>query len=183
MIALKRASKGVTLIELIIVLTILAVLSSIAFPSLNNLRQSAISRSARSDLTVAISQARSSAIMKQRRVVACPSSDLDQCAHSVDWHHGWMVFVDDNRDRKRDADEQIVAVGQALPNGVAIVGSRGRYQVSFQPDGTADGSNLTFTVCDRRGPAHASSLVMNNAGRLRKGTPSPAQAQTACAAI
>jgi prepilin-type N-terminal cleavage/methylation domain-containing protein len=61
MIALKRASKGVTLVELIMVTAILSVLASVAYPAFADLRQAGAARSARSELTVAISQARSTA--------------------------------------------------------------------------------------------------------------------------
>lgn len=183
MIALKRTNKGITLIELIMTIAIVSVLASIAYPSLSDLRQAGATRAARSGLMVAISQARSTAIMQQRQVIACPSANQLACSRDLKWHHGWLVFVDENRNQERDETEALVAVGQATAGGVAILSSRGRYQIRYQPDGTADGSNLTLTVCDRRGQTKASSLVMNNSGRLRSGTPSPAQAAAACAAI
>ena len=183
MIALKRASKGVTLVELIMVTAILSVLASVAYPAFADLRQAGAARSARSELTVAISQARSTAIMQRQNVIACPTSDHMRCSQDLHWQHGWLVFVDENRNREHDDDETLVASGQAFPAGTAVLSTRGRYQTRYQPDGTADGSNMTLTVCDRRGTSKASSLVMNNSGRLRLGTPSPAQAAAACAAI
>ena len=41
---------------------------------------------------------------------------------------------------------------------------------------SAPGSNVTFTVCDARGADKATSLVINNAGRVRSGKPTPAAA-------
>ena len=57
----------------------------------------------------------------------------------------------------------------------------GRTRLVFQPNGGNAGSNVTFTLCDGRGAAQATTLVLANDGRLRSGTPSTAAAQ-ACVA-
>jgi type IV fimbrial biogenesis protein FimT len=174
---------GVTLIELLIVIAIIAVLTTIATPALGHLKQSASSRASRSALAVAVNQARISAALQRKQVVMCPSADQSRCDASIRWQHGWMVFLDDDHDNQRSDDEIIVALEQAQDDGIAILSSVGRHRIRFQPDGTADGTNLTLTVCDRRGADEARSLVLNNTGRLRNGTPSAAQARAACAAI
>jgi len=46
----------------------------------------------------------------------------------------------------------------------------------FQPNGGNAGSNITFTLCDGRGAAQATTLVLANDGRMRAGTPTPAAA-------
>jgi type IV fimbrial biogenesis protein FimT len=51
----------------------------------------------------------------------------------------------------------------------------------FQPNGGNAGSNATFTLCDGRGAARASTVVLANDGRLRRGRPTPAAAR-ACLA-
>lgn len=178
-----RSVSGITLIELLVVIMILSILAGMALPAFGNLGQSIASRSARSELSVALAQARASAVMKGGDVVACPSLDQSTCLSGTRWHHGWIVFHDDNRNRNADADETLIAVAQAQSAGVAILGSAGRRTIRFLADGTSDGSNVTLTICDRRGVEHARSLVLNNAGRLRSGVPTATQAAAACAAI
>ena len=175
--------KGVTLIELMIVISIGAVLTTMALPSFNNLLQSAASRSARSALSVSISQARIGAAMRGTQIVVCPSSNQSDCISDSRWHHGWIAFIDSNRNSERDANEEIIAVTQAQASGVAILSTSGRQRIRYQADGSASGTNLTLTVCDRRGPSAARTLVINNSGRLRSGAPTASQAAAACAAI
>jgi type IV fimbrial biogenesis protein FimT len=175
--------QGVTLIELLIVLSIIAVLATIAMPALGNLKQAGVQRSARSALSVAINQARIAAAMRRQQVVVCPSANQVDCDRDMRWQHGWIAFYDRNNDNIHDPGEEIVTLAQSQSAGIAILSSRGRHRIRYQPDGTSDGTNLTLTFCDRRGPVSASTLVLSNAGRLRSGTPSPAQAAAACAAI
>ncbi|MBN8480008.1 MAG: GspH/FimT family pseudopilin [Xanthomonadales bacterium] len=175
--------RGVTLIELLVAIAILAILAGLALPAFGTAGQSLASQSARSQLTVSLAQARASAVMLRGDVVACPSRDQVSCSNEVQWHHGWMVFRDRNRNRRPDTGETVIAVAQAQAAGVAIVGSTGRRTLRFLADGTSDGSNATLAVCDRRGAAHARVLVINNAGRVRSGPANAAQAATACAAV
>ncbi len=182
-IVLPRKPLGITLIEVLMTLVILATLIGIALPSFGNIGQSTGSRSARSVLAVSLNQARSSAVMGGHEVVACPSSDQFNCTGGTRWHQGWILFADRNQNQSRDGDETVLAVNQQQPRGVAIVSTSGRRYVRYRADGTSRGSNLTLTVCDRRGPEHASTLIINNAGRVRTGSANAANAASACAAI
>ncbi|MEO7935581.1 MAG: GspH/FimT family pseudopilin [Dokdonella sp.] len=179
----RKHSMGVTLIELLIVISIIAVLTTMALPSFANLRQSSVSRSARSALSVTINQARIAAAMRRQTVVVCPSANQTDCVRNLRWQHGWIAFFDSNRDGEHDTNEEILALSQAQSTGISILSTSGRHRIRYQADGTSDGSNLTLTFCDRRGPASASTLVVSNAGRLRSGVPTAAQASAACAAI
>lgn len=179
----KSRLAGITLIELMIVLSIAAVLTTMAAPSFSKLLQASISRSARSALTVSINQARIGAAMRGQQVIVCPSSNQSDCTQDTRWQRGWIAFIDSDHDNEHDADEEIIGVTQAQPSGVAILSTSGRQRIRYQADGSASGTNLTLTVCDRRGPSAARTLVVNNSGRLRSGTPTAAQASAACAAI
>ena len=180
---MSRCAHGYTLIEMLIVVAILAILAGTTLPSFKDLGQASASRAARSSLSTSINQTRISAVMRNEHAVLCPSADQKHCDRNLRWHNGWIVFIDSNRNGVRDAGESILSLSQAQPSGVAIVSTSGRHRIRYQADGTSDGSNLTLTVCDRRGPASASTLVLNNAGRMRTGTPTAAQAVAACDAI
>lgn len=164
-------NRGLTLIELLMSLAVLATLIAAAAPAFGNLIHSTQAQTSRSALTTALNTARILAVSKTAHVVVCPSRDRQYCGHTTEWQHGWLVFIDADEDGERDAAEELLAVGEAQPVGIAIVSTAGRRRVDFRPDGSSPGSNVTFTVCDLRGRDEASALVINNAGRVRSGKP------------
>lgn len=163
---------GVTLIELLLVLAIMAVLGAMALPPCARLLQRDAVRSGQRALVIALHEARLQAVRRDTRVIVCPSADGSRCGHSRHWGRGWLVAVDADRDGQPDG--RILLRGHA-PKQVAIVGSRGRPHVRFRGDGAAPGDNLTLTVCSSaRHVGAASGIVVANSGRVRRGRPDAA---------
>ncbi|HUY04347.1 MAG TPA: GspH/FimT family pseudopilin [Rhodocyclaceae bacterium] len=79
---------GFTLVELMVTLTVAAILMDIAIPSMQDLVASQRVRAAASELMSALSLARADAISNGRRVAVAP---LDQ-SNDV-WSSGWRVIV------------------------------------------------------------------------------------------
>lgn len=180
---MQKHQRGVTLVELIMTLVIIGSMLTIGLPSFFEFTQRARMTSGKNELLSALNYARSNAATSGSETVLCPSVDQVHCADSMNWHQGWILFVDVNRDDKRNENETILSVGQNLSKDLAIVSSQGRKKVVYRTDGSAMGTNLTFTFCDRRGVKSASTLVVNNGGRARQGTASPEQATRACSAF
>ena len=174
--------RGFTLIELIFTTAVIAMLCAISLPALGSLTQRSRSRAANNNLITALNLARSSAVSRGSEIVLCPSADQKHCDDGIWWQQGWIVFQDLDRNGTRNGDEPILNVVQAQP-GMAIASSIGRDHVTYRIDGSATGTNLTFTLCDRRGSAHASTIVVSNSGRPRQGTATKAQAAAACAGL
>jgi type IV fimbrial biogenesis protein FimT len=171
--------RGLTLVELIISIVMLAVLLVIALPAYASLLGRTHERDAQAALQTALHQARLAAVARGMRVTVCPSDDGENCLRTTQWQGGWLVFVDLDRDGKHSVDEPILQVGAAQAPGVAILSTTGRMAVNYQADGSAGGSNVTFTLCDRdAGVEQARSLVVNQAGRIRGGKPSADSAAT-----
>jgi type IV fimbrial biogenesis protein FimT len=173
---------GVTLIELIFTLTVLAVLASIGLPPLGQLIDKARARGAASALSTSLSLARMTAVSRHLDIVVCPSSNHASCDNSVWWQHGWIAFEDLDHDGKRGDKEALLEIVDAQSH-VAVATSTGRKYITYHDDGSSPGTNLTYTVCDKRGAAQATTLVVNNGGRVRQGTPTAAQAAAACAGL
>jgi type IV fimbrial biogenesis protein FimT len=84
---------------------VLAILMGIAVPSFRNFASDSRTTAATSDLVTALNTARSEALRRATRVVACASEDLKECSGENDWTMGWIVFADPNGNGDVDADE------------------------------------------------------------------------------
>lgn len=172
--------RGFTVLDLLIVLAILGILFGLAIPSFKNAVARVQASSARSAISTALFDGLRHATVLGQQIVVCPATE-SQCMGGVDWSHGWIVFIDSDGNRQRGPGEQIVRREPKLPAGVRLQGTVGRPRVVYQPNGSNAGSNITFTLCDRRGPSSALALILSNGGRLRN-APAGASAAASCAA-
>lgn len=172
-----RTQKGLTLIEALIAMAVLSILAAVAIPAWSHARAAANSGSVRAELAASLLDAIRHSAVAGSEVVICPVQAGDQCSNSANWDQGWMVFADLNGNRIPDPNETRVAAEPPLPDGVHLRSTAGRVRLVFQPNGGNAGSNVTFTLCDPRGPAFASSLVLSNSGNLRTGQASIASAR------
>ena len=113
---------GITLIELIIVLAILAVLLASAVPSFVRFLSNHRASTATNDLVHGIALARAEALKRSRRVYVAPLG--------VHWRDGWAVFVDRNGNRAYDppsggSGDELIALHDALPASIAMTNSSG----------------------------------------------------------
>ena len=139
-------------------LAVLATLIAVAAPAFGNLIQRTEAQTSRSALTTALNTARIFAASKTAHVVVCPSADRQYCGHTTEWQHGWLIFIDADDDGCATPARNSSASREAQPDGVAILSTTGRTRIDYRPDGSATGSNVTFTVCDRRGSEDATAL-------------------------
>lgn len=91
-----RLSRGFTLLELIVTMTVAAIVMVLAVPAFDTLiarnTKAAIINSLRSSIYIG----RSEAIKRNQSVTICPTENNLDC--SADWNRGWMVFIDADRD-------------------------------------------------------------------------------------
>lgn len=167
MIILRNRQSGITLIELLMALSIAAVLFAIGAPALGSMLAHAHEQSAEGALQASLMHARETAITRNMRVVVCPSIDAKHCTANVDWQSGWIVGIDADGDREPDAQRSALAVFNALPQGLRVMGSRGRTHIVFQPDGSAGGSNAQLTICHHNDTRDARAVIVSNSGRVR----------------
>ena len=167
--------KGFTLIEALVVMAVAAILLAVAIPAWSHARAAANSGSVRAELASTLLDAVRHSAIAGTEVVICPTSPSG-CSGSTNWDSGWIAFADINGNRVPDANETRLVRGNALPSDVHLRTTTGRTRLVFQPNGGNAGSNVTFTLCDSRGPKSATTLVLSNTGNLRPGQPTEAAA-------
>lgn len=165
-----RRAMGFTLLEMLITLTLLAVLTAAAAPSFSGLLQGNLAAAHAEALMASLNQARSEAIKRNLRVMLCKSADGASCTTAGDWAQGWLLFVDRDSDGVLDADEDILRVQAALPGKFTLNNSTARNWYAYRPDGSAASSGGlvtgTFRVCPPTGDVtRARRVVTNITGR------------------
>ena len=161
---------GMTLIEQIMVLAIIAALTGMAVPPMRKLLGRNQLQVAQTDFIAALQHTRATAITSGKRTLFCPTRDGNSCSNDMRWNNGWLLAHD--TDHNNQPDHGPLYVGHGYSDKLIIQSSTGRRLVHFGPDGSASGSNLTLLFCLPSSAEHALSVAVSNSGRVR-GAPSP----------
>ena len=137
MVGRKAYAGGVTMIELMIAVIVLAILMAIAVPSFRNASLGSRLSAGANDLLASVQLARSEAIKRNQTITVCASSDGVACAAAGGWEQGWIIV---------DAAAVVIQHQQGLPDGYRVTQSGGTSALSFQPIGIG-ATAATFTVC------------------------------------
>ena len=94
---MKRSQYGMSMVELLTVVALVALLLGIGLPSFRYVTNSNRVSSEVNALLSDMQFARSEAIKEGQMVTVCPSTSQTQCdANSTTWQTGWIVFSDIN---------------------------------------------------------------------------------------
>lgn len=103
-----RWNKGFTLAELMVVIAIIAIVSTLAFPSYTQIRKKQEADQFHRDFYNAFQLARASVPIYHQPIVICGSSALGQlCDHN--WNKGVAVFIDSNDNSQHDEAERVLS--------------------------------------------------------------------------
>lgn len=163
--------RGFTLIEMIVTMSLVAVLAALAVPSFQALSKRSRVDSTLHLLTAHFASARIAAITHNIPVVICPSRGDGACRQDGDWSDHWLTFRDPDGNRQPDETIDLYRNDPAPRSPrLRILSTAGRRQLRYLPTGYSSGSNLTLRVCY---DGEVSGLVVvNNAGRVRTARPS-----------
>ncbi|HKX55481.1 MAG TPA: GspH/FimT family pseudopilin, partial [Xanthomonadales bacterium] len=167
--SIERHGSGFTVLECLVVISILAILLLQGAPALRDYGLRQRMSSAMHALHSHLAMARNDAVRFSVDIVVCPGQKTSGCSGDSNWDSGWLVFEDLNGDHAYQAGERLLAVEPGLEH-IMIRSSGGRRYVRFVSNGSSPGSNSSISFCDLRGPAAARKLVVSNLGRIRRET-------------
>lgn len=150
---------GFTLIEMLVALSIAAILLAIAVPSYSSSQLNSQLRASANDLIGSINLARSEAIKRGTTVTVCASSDGETCGGA--WNEGWLVL------READALHEAVIFHSvsAIPAGFRLTELSANATLLFRSTGV-DATPATFTLCRSSPSANQERVVsMDATGR------------------
>lgn len=130
-------ARGMTMIELLITVVILAILMAIAVPSFRNASLGSQLSAAANNLLASVQLARSEAIKRNTAVTLCATADGATCAASGGWEQGWII---------RDAGAVVLQRQESLPDRYLVSQAGGTAPLNFQPIGVG-ATAANFTVC------------------------------------
>jgi type IV fimbrial biogenesis protein FimT len=165
--ACRRAVKGFTLVEMLIVVAIMAILLALAVPSFNSTVRDNRVLSATNSLAASVAQARSEAVKRGRMVSICPSSGAYTNCVGTNWATGWIIYLE-NSSVTTGGTPNPDTTDPLLPNGIIAVGSaltnvavtktlgNGNSYIRFSPRGL---SEETLTLQMKPADSYGNSSV------------------------
>jgi len=147
----KRRHAGYTMMELLMSLTIAAILAAIAIPGFKYVTSSNRIATEVNGLLGDMLFARSEAVKEGQTVTLCASIDGLNCSGAgTDWQGGWMVFLDTNGDGVRQNSEAIIRVQPAFSGTDTFVATTPTFskvtfnRLGYAPTGSANTINIAL---------------------------------------
>jgi type IV fimbrial biogenesis protein FimT len=174
MMSPRGSADGLTLVELVIVLAVLAISLSMGTPLFQDQLHSNQLRAESSRFLGAINLARSEAVMRNLAVSICPSAmaTTGQAKCTGTYAGGWIVYSNPDRDKVVDAGaDEVLQVFEGLPPGYRLTNRSGKSAafelINYLPDGSSHNSRTLMFCPPRRTSQQSLSIVINIVGRAR----------------
>jgi len=164
-IAFKALTKGFTLIELMISVSVTSILVAIAVPNYSNFIVKMRVDNEISHLHRLLLITRNAAINSGQKAIVCPLDDARQCTSQ--WQNELSVFVDVNDNKAFDGNEKIISIRAPINKGDKLIYGIGRTKITFKPTGQLSGlANGTFRYCPQSYKNYSRGIVVARSGRL-----------------
>lgn len=164
-------SRAYTLYELLMTLTLMALIAGLGIPSFSSILTRATIHTEINALFHAIHLARKESVVRKRVVSLCPSIDLSTCTSRNDWSYGWLMFENSDKDSppQRDPEEPLLQAHK-VDSDVRITANRKGFTLRSTYKRATNG---TLVFCDRGGRVAPVALVVSFTGRPRVAEKTP----------
>jgi type IV fimbrial biogenesis protein FimT len=163
----KPATAGLSVIDLLIGLAVLAIVVLIAVPGSTWLMGHYRLKVVSDDLVSSLFLAKNEALKRASTVRVCPSENGRSCRTDGDWSRGWLVYSDGNGDGKVQ-DIELLEVFEAPVGHVHIVASGAALKdAGFNATGLVrdNGSAVgEFVVCTDNASAEPKTILIDSDG-------------------
>jgi type IV fimbrial biogenesis protein FimT len=162
-ITLQSRLKGTTLVELMVVVSILAILGTLGVPNFLSILTKSRITSETNQLNGLIRFARFKAIEQEQLAVLCPTSDYSLC--NDDWNDPKIVFIDANHNNEREPEEPML-MSMPKSNNSNQIYSRNRTLKFYESGITA--SPASVRICpDSKEAKYARLLTVSLQGKIK----------------
>jgi type IV fimbrial biogenesis protein FimT len=151
--AYMKNMKGLTLIELVVTMAVIAVLVAIGVPRMQGISQNNRVTSAINSLSSDMAFARSEAVTRNTSI------RIRTVNGGGDWSGGWVVQTADGVTTLRNAPPLVA--------NILLDGAGGADSVTYRSDGTQTGVAVRFRACKNGDTTnHGRQISINTAGRI-----------------
>lgn len=164
----KKYVKAITLLELIVCVSIVGIIASIALPHFHSMMARQESQRIKQYLQQSFQYSKTQARLYRSRVVMCASLNGTECQNNR-WSDGFIIFNDQNQNNQvNDTEEVLVHQRLDLKYGaLRWNGALSRPNVFFNAEqGLPNGSNGSFYYCSHYLSQHE-RIILNNMGHSR----------------
>lgn len=165
-----RRQAGFTLGELLVTISVVGILASVAVPGMQNVVLNNRRVSVSNDMAYSIQLARSEAITRNQQVIVCPSKNGTSCATTPDWSEGWIAFNSTDTDKVPGGTGETILLHSIGNDSITITPVTFTDSFTYRPNGRVMGDSISastgeFIFCDRRGADYARVLRIRSSGR------------------
>jgi type IV fimbrial biogenesis protein FimT len=162
-LSFKNRQRGVTLLEMMIALAVSAIVLTLVAPNVQEILTKNRITAEVNEMSGLLQFARFTSIDQRANTVLCPSANFETC--NTDWNGPKIVFIDENGNDDRDADEPLLLSSQNISRNNVMTSSADLYR--FLDIGGTDTPG-TITLCPRDGEEKfARALFISLQGRSR----------------
>ncbi len=138
-ISKKKENTGFSLVELMVTLSIAAIVLSFAAPSFSTTIQNNRLTTETNNLISSLTLARSEAIKRRTNITMCSSNDQATCTNTA-WQYGWIVV---------DAAGNVLRVFDGMKGSTTVASAADN--LTYTPVGFLNGGAATLGLCAESG--------------------------------